>query len=307
VTASSSVPADPEWWRTGSKRSDSEEEKIVFTFQIDYDFFKAFGIELAAGRLLSPEFPSDSAQAFVLNEAAVKDFGYGSAAAAVGQSFIWLGKGPKNAKRGTVVGVVKDFHFRPLYEEIKATVFHLMPHRMNFAIMRVAPNGMETALAALKAAWPAFDSAHPLEFSFMDQKVEAQYGAETRLLKVFGIFSLFAIFISCLGLFGLVSFTTEQRTKEIGIRKVLGASLGNLVSLLSGSFVRLVLISFVIAIPIIWVAMQKWLQNFAYRADLGWWVFALAGGLALLIALLTVSTQALKAALANPVESLRYE
>jgi putative ABC transport system permease protein len=173
--------------------------------------------------------------------------------------------------------------------------------------MRVRPNRLEAALAALKAAWPAFDPVHPLEFSFMDQKVEEQYGTETRLLKVFGIFSLFAIFISGLGLFGLVSFTTEQRTKEIGIRKVLGASVANLVSLLSGSFVRLVLISFVIAIPIIWLAMQKWLQNFAYRTDLGWWVFALAGGLALLIALLTVSTQAIRAALANPVEALRYE
>jgi putative ABC transport system permease protein len=307
VTASSSVPADPGWWQTGAKRREGEEGKSIFTFQIDYDFFKTLGIELAAGRSLLPEFPSDSAQAFVLNEAAVRDFGYGSAEAAIGQSFIWLGEGPKNAKRGTVVGVVKDFHFRPLYEEIKPTVFHLMPHRMSFAIMQVRPNRMEAALAALKAAWPAFDPAHPLEFSFMDQKVEAQYGTETRLLKVFGIFSLFAIFISGLGLFGLVSFTTEQRTKEIGIRKVLGASVANLVSLLSGSFVRLVLISFVIAIPIIWLAMQKWLQNFAYRTDLGWWVFALAGGLALLIALLTVSTQAIRAALANPVEALRYE
>jgi putative ABC transport system permease protein len=307
VTAASSVPADPDWWRTGAKRSESEEGKAVFTFQIDYDFFKTFGIELAAGRLLSLEFSSDSAQGFVLNEAAAKDFGYGSAEAAIGRPFIWLGEGPQNPKRGTVVGVVKDFHFRPLYEEIKPSVFHLMPHWLSFAILRVRPNGMEAALVALKEEWPAFDPAHPLEFSFMDQKVEAQYGAETRLLKVFGIFSLFAVFISCLGLFGLVSFTAELRTKEIGIRKVLGASVTNLVGLLSGSFVRLVLISFVIAIPIIWLAMQRWLQNFAYRIDLSWWVFALAGGTALVIALVTVSTQAIKAALANPVEALRYE
>jgi len=306
-TASSSVPADPDWWVTISKRSDAEEEKDIFTFQIDYDFFKTLGIELASGRFLSPEFPGDSAQAFVLNEAAVKDFGYGSAEAAIGQSFVWLGGGPESAKRGTVVGVVKDFYFRPLYEEIKPTVFHLMPHRLNFAIVRVRPDGMQTALTALKETWQAFDPTHPLEFSFMDEKVEAQYGAETRLLKVFGIFSAFAIFISCLGLFGLVSFATEQRTKEIGIRKVLGATVSGIILMLSNSFAKLVAIAFVVATPLAWWAMNKWLQNFAYRADLGWPVFALAGGTVLLIALLTVSTQAIKAALANPVEALRYE
>jgi putative ABC transport system permease protein len=146
-----------------------------------------------------------------------------------------------------------------------------------------------------------------LEFYFLNEKVEAQYGAETRLLKAFGIFSAFAIFISCLGLFGLVSFATEQRNKEIGIRKVLGATVSSIIFMLSNSFAKLVVIAFVVATPLAWWAMNKWLQNFAYRADLGWWVFALAGGTVLLIALLTVSTQAIKAALANPVDSLRYE
>jgi putative ABC transport system permease protein len=280
---------------------------MVFTHQIDYDFFKTLGIELKTGRFLSPDFPTDSTQAFVLNEAAAKDFGYASAEAAIGQPFVWLGHGPDNPKRGTVVGVVKDFHFRPLYEEIAPAVFHLMPDWMNFVIVRVRPNSMETALDVLKEKWHAFDPDHPLEFSFMDEKVEAQYGAETRLLKVFGIFSTFAIFISCLGLFGLVSFATEQRTKEIGIRKVLGATVSGIIFMLSNSFAKLVAIAFVVATPLAWWAMNKWLQNFAYRADLSWPVFALAGGSALLIALLTVSTQAIKAALANPVEALRYE
>ncbi len=307
VAASSSAAADPEWWKTRAKRSDSEPEKIVYTYQIDYDFFKTLGIELAAGRFLAPEFPSDSAQAFVLNEAAVKDFGYESAEAALGQPFIWLGHGPENAKRGVVVGVVKDFHFRPLYEEISPAVFHLMPGWMNFLILRVRPHGTSEALAALRTEWQTFAPDRPLEFSFLNEKVEAQYGAETRLLKIFGIFSGFAIFISCLGLFGLVSFTTEQRTKEIGIRKVLGATVSSIIFMLSNSFAKLVAIAFVVATPLAWWAMNKWLQNFAYRADLGWPVFALAGGSALLIALLTVSTQAIKAALANPVEALRYE
>ncbi|MCI0692138.1 ABC transporter permease [candidate division KSB1 bacterium] len=307
LAASSSIPADPEYWRTDAKRGDDDDAMAVFSYQIDYDFFKTLGIDLAAGRFLSPEFPGDSAQAFVLNEAAVKDFGYESAEAAIGQAFVWLGHGPDNPKRGTVVGVVKDFHFRPLYEEIAPAVFHLMPDRMYFIIVRVRPNSMKEALAVLKEKWQAFDPGHPLEFSFMDEKVEAQYGAETRLLKVFSIFSVFAIFISCLGLFGLVSFATEQRTKEIGIRKVLGASVSGIIFMLSSSFTKLVAIAFAVATPLAWWAMNKWLQNFAYRADLGWPVFALAGGTALLIALLTVGTQAIKAALANPVEALRYE
>jgi putative ABC transport system permease protein len=307
VSASSSIPADPEWWRTGAKQSIDSDEKIIFTFQIDYDFFEALGIELQAGRFLSPEFPSDSSGAFVINEAAVKGFGWASPEAAIGQSMLWLGHGPDTPKKGTIVGVVKDFHFRPLYEEVGPAVFHLMPDWMNFAIVRVHPNSMEGALATLEAEWSAFDPEHPLEFSFMDRKVEAQYGAESRLLKIFGIFSAFAIFISCLGLLGLASFATEQRTKEIGLRKVLGASVQNLILLLTGGFTRLVLLSFLISIPVIWLAMDKWLQNFAYRTGINLSVFVLAGGLALLVAILTVSTQAIRAATANPVDSLRYE
>jgi len=307
VSASSAVPANEGWWRTGSRRGDSEDEKEVYSYQIDYDFFATLGIELAAGRFLSREFPSDSAQAFILNETAIKEFGWESAEAAIGQSFAWLGAGPDNAKVGTVVGVIKDFHFLPLYEEIAPAVFHLMPWGNEWFVARVRPNSMEQALALLKTQWQKFDPQHPLEFSFMDERVEAQYGAETRLLKIFGIFSAFAIFISCLGLFGLASFTTEQRTKEIGIRKVLGASVSNIILMLSNGFTRLVLISFIVAAPIAWWAMNKWLQNFAYRQPLGLGVFIWAGVLALGIALLTVSTQAIKAALANPVEALRYE
>ena len=307
VSASSAVPADKGYWITGSRRGDSEEQKEIYTHQIDYDFFATLDIKLAAGRLLAPEFPSDSAQAFVLNEAAVKEFGWESAEAAIGQSFVWFGAGPENAKAGTVVGVVKDFHFRPLYEEIAPAVFHLMPWGSEWFVVRVRPNSMEQALAVLKTQWQAFDPQHPLEFSFMDERVEAQYGAETRLLKIFGIFSAFAIFISCLGLFGLASFTTEQRTKEIGIRKVLGASVSNIILMLSSGFTRLVLISVAVAAPIAWWAMNQWLQNFAYRQPIGPGVFIWAGLLALGIAWLTVSYQSLKAALANPVEALRYE
>jgi putative ABC transport system permease protein len=307
ATASSAVPADQSWWITISRRSDAEKEKDVYTYQIDYDFFATLKIELAAGRFLSREFPSDSAQAFVLNEAAVKKFGWESAEAALGQPFVWLGHGIENPKRGTVVGVVKDFHFRPLYEEISPAVFHLMPGGQEFFMLRVRPQSVEKALDILKEKWQSFDPTHPLEFTFLDEKVEAQYGAETRLLKIFGIFSGFAILVSCLGLFGLATFTAEQRTKEIGIRKVLGASVSDLTVMLSRSFTRLVLVAFIVAAPLAWLAMNKWLQNFAYRHPIEIGVFFLSGAIALGIALLTVSYQAVKAALANPVEALRYE
>ena len=307
VAASSSVAADQAWWKTRVRRSQNEPEKMVYTYQIDHDFFKTLGVALASGRLLTPEFPGDSAQAFVVNEAAVKEFGYKSAEAALGQPLVWLGHGPENAKRGVVVGVVKDFHFRPLYEEIPPAVFHLMPGGMNFLILRMRPHATSEALAALKVEWQAFAPDRPLEFYFVNEKIEAQYGAETRLLKVFSIFSTFAIFISCLGLFGLVSFTTVQRTKEIGIRKVLGASVSSIVFMLSNSFTKLVAVAFLVATPVAWWAMNKWLQNFAYHAEPGWPIFAVAGGTALLVAWLTVSTQAIKAALANPVKALRYE
>ncbi len=306
VTASSAVPADANFWVTISRRGDAEGAKDIYTYQIDYDFFATLGMELAAGRSLSREFPSDSAQAFVLNETAVKRFGWESAQAAIGQPFVWLAFGGME-KKGMVVGVVKDFHFRPLYEEIAPAVFHLMPWGKSFLLVRVRSNRMEQALNILKTQWRTLDPTRPLEFSFMDAKVETQYGAETRLLKIFSIFSGFAIFISCLGLFGLISFTAEQRTKEIGIRKVLGATVSSIVFMLSNSFTKLVVIAFVVATPLAWWAMYAWLQNFAYRAHLGWSKFALAGGGALLIALLTVSTQALKVAFANPVEALRYE
>lgn len=307
VSASSALPANEGWWLTGARRGDAETQHEIYSHQIDYDFFATLGIELAAGRLLSPAFPSDSAQAFVLNEAAVKELGWASSAAAIGQNFIWLGAGLENPKAGTVVGVVKDFHFRPLYEEIAPAVFHLMPWGSEWLVARVRPNNMEQALAILKTEWQTFNPSQPMEFSFLDAQVEAQYGAETRLLKIFGIFSAFAIFVSCLGLFGLASFTTEQRTKEIGIRKVLGASVSNIILMLSSGFTRLVLIAFFIAAPLAGWAMSQWLQNFAYRQPLGLGVFIGAGLLALGIAWLTVSYQSLKAAVANPVEALRYE
>ncbi|NUO81311.1 ABC transporter permease [candidate division KSB1 bacterium] len=309
VTASTAMPADEGWWQTGARSEGTEvgSEQVVYTFQIDYDFMKTLGIELVAGRDFSPLFASDSSSAFILNEAAVKKFGWASAEAALGQKFVWMGEGPETPKNGTVIGVTKDFHYRGLHEAIAPAVFHLMPYSMDFLALRIPPRQVPQALAVLKNAWAEFDPERPLEYSFLDDKVEALYQSEETLQRIVGLFSALAIFVAGLGLFGLASFTTEQRTKEIGVRKALGASVQQVVLLLSKEFTRLVAIAFLLAAPVAYFAMNKWLQGFAYRTELSPGIFVLAGVLALLIAWLTVSYQAIKAALTNPVEALRYE
>lgn len=309
VTAATSMPADEGWWQTGARveGATDDKEQIVYTFQIDYDFMKTLGIALAAGRDFSPTFTADSSTAFIINEAAVREFGWASAEAALGKKFIWQGEGPDRSKAGTIIGVAKDFHFRGLHEQIAPAVFHLMPYGMDYLAVRLQPQRTTQALAALQKAWEAFDPAHPLEYSFLDDKVNALYQSEERLGHILGVFSGLAIFVASLGLFGLASFTAEQRTKEIGVRKVLGASVSAVVLLLSKDFARLVVIAFCLATPVAYLAMRKWLEEFAYRTEPGWWVFAFSGLLAMVIAFLTVSYQALKAALANPVEALRYE
>ncbi|MEK7729703.1 MAG: FtsX-like permease family protein, partial [candidate division KSB1 bacterium] len=210
------------------------------------------------------------------------------------------------------IGVMKDFNFMTLHLPI--TPFALFHHASNSyeipnscVVVRIPRTDLANSLKLLESEWKTFAPAMPFEYKFLDEGFEEQYLAERRLGKIFLIFSILTIFIACIGLLGLAAFATEQRTKEIGIRKVLGASMPNLVALLSKDFSKWVLLANLIAWPVAYFVMNKWLQDFAYRIDIGWWVFALAGGLAFLIALLTVSTQAIKAALANPVEALRYE
>jgi putative ABC transport system permease protein len=176
-----------------------------------------------------------------------------------------------------------------------------------YASARIRGDDLPGAIAHARKVWQKYSANYPFDYFFLDDEFNRMYKAEEKLSEIFGYFTFLAIFIACLGLFGLASFTAERKTKEIGIRRVLGASVANIVNLISKEFVTLILVANFIAWPIAYFAMNKWLQNFAYRIDIGWWMFALTGGLALLIAFLTVSTQALKAALANPVEALRYE
>jgi len=268
---------------------------------VDYDFFKTLGVKLVDGRFFQKEMSTDSALAFIINESAAKALGWD---VPIGERLELV---MDNGKKGAIIGIVQDFHFASLHEKIEPTVFHIWPQRYScFAVkMRVAD--ISESMAFLRSTWSRMLPHQPFEFFFLDEEFNRQYEKDERVGRIVGYAATLAIFVACLGLLGLAAFSAEQRTKEIGVRKVLGATVAQVVNLLSKDLVKLVLISNLIAWPPAYYGMNNWLQDFAYRTDLGWWVFALAGGIALIIALLTVSTQAIKAALANPVEALRYE
>ena len=223
---------------------------------------------------------------------------------AVGKWFQILGRG---RDRGRVVGVVRDFHFNSLQQEIDPLALFLYPRSYRHLLVKISPTDVPATLAFLQQQWTTFAPQRPFDFQFLDQEFDALYRAEERAGQLFGFFAGLAIFIACLGLFGLASFAAEQRTKEIGVRKVLGASVPTVVLLLSKDFTWLVLVAFVVAVPVAYVAMNQWLDHFAYRIDIPWPIFLVAGLAVLVVAWLTVSYQSVKAALANPVESLRYE
>jgi putative ABC transport system permease protein len=212
----------------------------------------------------------------------------------------------KIVKEYHIVGMVKDFNFNSLRQTVSPLVFFLGEERGSI-VMRIKTDNIKNLLAKIEHKWRSLAPSQPFSYSFMDDDFNALYEAESRVGTIALSFSILAIFIACLGLFGLVTYAAEQRTKEIGIRKVLGASVSNIVQLLSRDFLKLVLISAVVAFPLAWWAMHQWLQDFAYRIGIGWWVFAIAGVVAVLIALITVSFQAIKAALTNPVKNLRTE
>ncbi len=272
------------------------------TVYTDFDYVETLGLEIVAGRNFLRDFATDKAHAVLLNEAAVKMLGWTNAEV--------LGKEMRrtmfDTTRCQVVGVVRDFHFSSLKEAIDPLLISMRP-RANVFALKIEPARLQAALAATQKHWEAISPAYPFEFTFLDETFSRLYQQEQSESKLFAIFAVIAIVIACLGIFALASYAAEERTKEIGVRKVLGASVGNVFNLLSKEFVRLVVIANFIAWPFAWLAMNQWLKDFAYRTTMDWQLFALAGGLVLLIALLTVSAQALKAALANPVEALRYE
>jgi len=255
-------------------------------------------LQMAEGRDFSIDYPTDSL-GYIVNEATVKKIGYTDA---IGKPLtLWR-------KKGTIIGILKDFHFNSMHETIKPLIIRLREKKQDGNILvRTKSGKTKQALASLESICKKLNPAFPFTYQFSDLEYAKLYKSEQIVGGLSRYFSFLAIFISCLGLLGLVMFTAEQRTKEFGIRKVLGASVGSLFSLLSKEFLILVLIATVIAFPIAWFAMHKWLEDFAYRTDISWWIFIIAGISAVLIALLTVSFQAIKAAMNNPVKSLRTE
>jgi putative ABC transport system permease protein len=283
-------------------------DRHVSMFTVDYDYIPLLKMQMAAGRPFSREFKTDEQQAFILNETAVREFNLGTPEQALGQEIFWdEWEAPAKVKSGIVIGVVKDFHFKSLQQKIEPFVMHVYPAAASWMTVRIRPDNISATLANLEKTWRTLAPEYPFTYHFLDESFGKMIEKERKMSQIFTIFSGLAIFIACLGLLGLVAFSAQQRTKEIGIRKVLGASAPQIIFLLSRDFTRLVLIAIIIAWPIAWYGMHRWLQDFAYRIEISWWVFGLAGLAALLIALLTVSFQAIKASLANPVNALRTE
>jgi putative ABC transport system permease protein len=296
--------ADNIFYTDGETMQQGKDVKMNY---VDTSYLQTLGIKPVAGRVFSNNFyASDTSGSTILNETAVKQFGFPTPQDAIGKKLHF------NFRDSTynfeIVGVVKDFHFEDLHVPISPYGFQVNnPPQYNYMIVHAKQGNINSILQSIQNIWHNLNPTEPFEYSFLDEDFQKNYDAENRLASIVGYFTAIAILISCLGLFGLATFSAEQRIKEIGVRKVLGASVTSIVTLLSKDFLKLVAIAIVIASPIAWWAMNKWLQSFAYKINIGWMVFAITTLVAILIALITISFQAIKAAIANPVESLRSE
>jgi putative ABC transport system permease protein len=268
---------------------------------VDYNFIPLYQLKLVAGRNFSKQFGTDTTQAMILNEAATRLLGYAKPRDAIGRKFDQWGR------TGQIIGVLKDFHYQSLQQVIKPFTMRMDGWGDGIITVKISGANLKGTIEAIEKKWAQLIPNRPFEYSFMDEIFDKHYRAEDKFGNLFFYFAVLAIFISCLGLLGLASYSTIQRTREIGVRKVLGASVTNIVKLLSVEFIKLVMISLVIAIPIGLISMNKWLQDFAYHIHIGWWIFAIAGLASVFIAFITISFQAIKAAVANPVQSLRSE
>jgi putative ABC transport system permease protein len=271
--------------------------------RVEQDFFKTYGMTFVAGRDFSIDMPTDVSDAFILNETAVKRLGFKSAEAAIGANF---GTFAPN-RTGHVIGVVRDFNYESFHRPIVPIVTYILPGQANTLSLRIAPGSLDEVVRHVQSVFDSFNPAGPVKYEFLSERLAALYRNEERTMKMFFFFSLLAVAVGCLGLFGLAAHSAERRTKEIGVRKVLGASAPAIAGLLSREFTKWVIVANVIAWPAAFFGMRQWLQNFAYRVPIGAWPFILSASLALVVALITVGYQAVRSALSNPVESLRYE
>lgn len=300
MTSSSSVPGDEIYWTAGFSQLKNMEgqQSTLFILGVDAGFADAYNLKLAAGR----NFEITDKKTVILNESACRILGFPSPETAVGT---YIARGRNDTLK--VCGVVRDFHHLGLQKSVDPMCLQYGPDHRNYYSLKVGGTDLRKTMAGVEAAWQRHFPADPYSYFFLDAFFDHQYKADMLFGKVFGLFTLLAIFISCLGLFGLASYTVLQRTKEIGIRKVLGATVGSITGLLTRDFLQLVFVAILIASPVAWYIMNNWLSDFAFHIDMQWWMLAAAGLAAIAIAFLTVSLQTIKAALTNPVESLKNE
>ena len=286
-----------EWEQNGQK-------KTAFVYRIDHNYLDTLGIELLQGRNFLKKFTSDESEAVIINEALAKQFEWDSA---IGQKLYGFNN-VQGLTDPTVIGVVKNYHFESLHNEIAPVILHINPSwPIQTILVKIRPDNISQTLTYLRETWQKITSHKPFEYYFLSDDVDRQYREEARWSKIVSYSSLLAILISCLGLFGLTSLRVAQRTKEIGIRKILGASVPKVVQLISLEFIKLVTVANLIAWPAAYLVMHRWIQSFAYRIPIEVWIFLLAAALAILIALVTVCLQSVKAAISDPVQALRYE
>jgi putative ABC transport system permease protein len=304
VTVSGYKPAGPSFYNNALAYPEGRQNEFMnmLEYRIDERYIPTLGMQMAMGRNFSPSMTTDS-QAMIINETAARAFGWGNNA--IGKKIF-----REHTDRGlhaghTVIGVVKDFHFRSLHEAITPLLMVLNPE--TGLIIKVKTKDVQGLLASMKKQWESINTVDAFSWAFMDELYNKTYTAEQKTSRILQIFALLTILVACMGLFGLTTYTAEQRAKEIGIRKVLGASVAQVTGMLSKQFIKLVLIACIIAFPLSYWIMHQWLLDFAYRIHLNAWIFLTAGCIAILIALCTVSVQSIKAALANPVKALRSE
>jgi putative ABC transport system permease protein len=300
VTTSSDLPTETTHYTrvSGWEGSASKDAMLMNFFSVDEDYLKTFGIKMAEGRFFSESFSSDAAGGFVVNQTAVKSMGMRNP---IGKRFSLFGK------TGRIIGVMKDFHFRSLHKQIEPLIFWISPNWDRYIFVRLSSERIAEKIDYVKAVHQKINPGYPFDFKFLDSDINQLYKSEIRTKQILQVFAGFALFISCIGLFGLASFITWQRSKEVGIRKVLGASISNMVMLLSRDFMKWILLSNLIGWPVAFEIMNQWLQKFAYRVDISIWVFLLPGVLSFFITFLTISFFIFRTALVNPVHCLCYE
>ena len=303
TTYSSSVPGtdhNSAYSEVENKKGELQQSNLNLYF-VDFDYIQQYNLAMVAGRTFSKEYPTDSTEAMIINESTVKMLGYDSPKDAVGRRFSQWGR------KGRIIGVLKDFHYKSLQQKIEPLVMRIEPGGFGYISIKVEAKNLASTIKDIEKKWNTIIPNRPFDYYFLDEFFNSQYRAEDNFGRLFFYFATLAIFISCLGLLGLSSYSTIQRRKEIGVRKIMGAGIADIVNLLSVDFLKLVCIAFIIGAPLAWLGMNKWLDDFAYRTHPSIWIFALSGILAMAIAFFTISFQAIRAAITNPVKNLRTE